>query len=228
MSARPVVSVQGCWSEEAFTPGSGRPGRGRGGHLLSRRHGSAPVHPRQPPSAAGRGRSPRPQVQGPHTAGRCSGWTGSSRQRPGPVAIRRGVGTPSGGRGHHLGASDRLCGVRGPRYLSGVAAIAPINTLGGARMSGPRRLGVWRLPTGCREPWGPRLDRGLSQVTGSGVRPLTTTRQVGHHPHIEQKSRNNLSWGPGCCPSPWLSAGSGVGSVREWRRASAWEWPAPA
>ena len=75
----------------------------------------------------------------------------------------RGLDTIPGGLGHHLGASDRPCGVRGPRYLSRVAAIAPINTPGGASMSGPRRLGVWRLLTGCREPGvatGPRAVSG--------------------------------------------------------------------
>jgi hypothetical protein len=131
-------------------------------------------------------------------AGRRSGRTGPSRRRPGPVAIRAAwtpsgrAGTPSGGLGQAVRCPRSPVPVRGrghradqhPRRRQHVGAPAAGRLEAADRMPGTR---------------GPRPDHGPSQITGPGVRPLTTTRQMGHHPHIEQKSRNNLSWGPGCC-----------------------------
>ncbi len=50
-----------------------------------------------------------------------------------------------------------------------------------------RDSGVWRLPAGCRgAATGPRAFSSHRIP----VRPPTSTRQAGHHPHIEQKSRS--------------------------------------
>ncbi len=68
------VSVQGCWSEEAFTPGPG---------LQAGAGADTSCHPGTP-SLRARVRSPdRP----PPTGGQVQCWTGSSWRRPGPVAI---------------------------------------------------------------------------------------------------------------------------------------------
>jgi hypothetical protein len=181
VSARRVVSVQGCWSEEAFTPGSGRPGRGRSGHLLSRWH--AEVRGGDPMSISTPSLRPQPDRT---RAGRCSGWTGSSWRWVGPVAIR--------------GAWDIIWGPRTGCVVSEVPGTCP-----GSRQSHrstppaaqARRGPGGRASGGCRPDAGnPGAATGPRAVSGhrSRGRPLTTTRQMGHHPHIQQKSLKGRRW----------------------------------
>ena len=156
VQGRQEVPVQECRSGEAFTPEIGWPGRGWGRHLLSTLHVPASSCA---PSASDRTQpTARPnrtdRTAGPGGAG--AGWV---------RGVDGGIGADLRDLGHQLGSSDRLCRVRGPWYLSEVAAIPP-----SAR--GPHTGRGGRGPD-IADPRPPQA------VSGQPIRPPTRTRHVG-------------------------------------------------
>jgi hypothetical protein len=180
-------------SHSRLAPAS-RPGPGR----------TPPVAPARPASGRTLG-SLRPQPDRTR-AGRCRGWTGSSWRRAveqlrpsGPRHLINGLldanrsGVPVGPVAIR-GAWDTIWGPRTSCAVSEDPGTCPGSRQ--SRRSTPPAAQAGRDPggrasAGCRPDAGnPGAATGPRAVSGHRfrVRPLTTTRQMGHHPHIEQTS----------------------------------------
>ncbi len=110
-AARQDVSVPGCWPGQAFTPETGRPAAAGADTSCRAARPSLQRHPISlrpaDPARSGRHRG------GPHR---------ELLQLGGARAGGGGIGAELRDLGHPLESSDRLCLVRGPRYLCEVAA----------------------------------------------------------------------------------------------------------
>ena len=155
-AARQDVSVPGCWPGQAFTPETGRPaaaGAGVGADTSCRAaHPSLQRHPISlrpaDPTRSGHHRG------GPHRR---------LLQLGGVRAGGDGIGAELRDLGHPLGSSDRLCLVRGPRYLREAAADPPAGRAPRQDMVAEARAG--------RDGRGPRQD--VVQAPGTQTSPLS-------------------------------------------------------
>ena len=164
-AARQDVSVPGCWPGQAFTPETGRPaGAGAGVGADTSCRAARPSLQRHPislrpadPARSGRHRG------GPHRR---------LLRRGGARAGGGGIGSELRDLGHPLGSSDRLCLVRGPRYLCEVAADP-------AAGRAPRQ----DMVAGT-------LDRTWCERLGHRHRRYPAAHPADDHPHIGQESVN--------------------------------------
>ena len=192
-----VARSAGCVSS---TGGVG-PGVLVGGGIHAWLRPARPGPGRTPPVAPGTP-SLRARVRSPDR--RAHGRAGAVLD--GLVVAAAGTGGDLRGLGHHLVASDRLCGVRGPGTCPGSRQ---------SRRSTPRRRKQAGTPTSARleaadripGTRGPRPDHGPSEVTGPG-----SARRPRHGRWATTHTSSRRAGYPALPSVPWVLPAPSTGS----------------